>query len=486
MNDSVKPHFLVTFTRDPWSLLGAAIATVSSLLILTLFGVELMGWEGGLYVGILAFMVLPAVFVAGLILIPFGIWRRRRREAIAREKGTPVPVDFPVLDFNVRRLRTAAVAVLGLTAVNVVVLALATYKGIEVMDSTSFCGTACHSVMSPEYTTYQRSPHARVRCTECHIGSGASWFVKSKLAGAWQVVSVNMNLYPRPIPAPVHNLRPARDTCENCHWPTKFVGQRLKVLNRFAEDEKQTETKTVLLLKVGGTEAGRPQGIHWHVDPRVQIRYRSDRKREKISEVEFTAQGSPTRLFKAPAEPGSAPAQASAAGEGESWRTMDCMDCHNRPSHVYGAASNEVDRAFSQDRLDRSLPFLKREGMKVIQTEYPTTETGRAQIKKAIADFYAQTYPELWNTKKSAVEASAEELAHIWQTNVFPAMNIQWGTYPNFLGHTASPGCFRCHDNKHKSEDGKAISRNCGLCHTVLAEGEEDPEVLKQLSEAGE
>lgn len=486
MSESHKPSILATFARDPLSLLGAVIATVSSILILTLFGVEMMGWEGGLYVGILAFMVLPAFFIAGLILIPIGIWRRRRREAVARATGAPVPVDFPILDFNVPRLRTIAVVVLGLSAVNVVILAMTTYKGIEVMDSTSFCGTACHSVMSPEYTTYQRSPHARVRCTECHIGSGASWFVKSKLAGAWQVVSVNMNLYPRPIPSPVHNLRPARDTCENCHWPTKFVGQRLKVLSRFAEDEKQTETKTVLLLKIGGTEAGRPQGIHWHVDPRVKIRYRSDRKREKISEVEFSIQGSPTRLFKAPAEAGGASAPEAAAGEGDGWRTMDCMDCHNRPSHVYGTAGDELDRAFAQGRLDGSLPFLKREGMKAIQAEYPSTEAGRAQIKKSIADFYGQTYPELWSSKRAAVEANAEELAHIWQTNVFPSMNIKWGTYPNFLGHTSTPGCFRCHDNKHKGEDGKAITRSCTLCHTVLAEGEENPEVLKGLTEAGE
>ncbi len=478
MSDAAERRTLSTFARDPVSLLGALLATVSSLLILTLFGVEWMGWEGGLYVGILAFLVLPAFFVGGLLLIPVGLWRRRRREARAKALGQEVPADFPVLDFNLPRLRTLGVAVLAISGVNVIVLALATYKGVEVMDSTSFCGTACHSVMNPEYTTYQRSPHARVRCTECHIGSGAGWFVKAKLAGAWQVVSVNLNLYPRPIPSPVHSLRPARDTCENCHWPTKFVGQRLKVISHFGEDEKQTETKTVLLLKVGGTEAGRPQGIHWHVDPRVQIRFRSDLSRQKIGDVEFSIQGSPTKLFKPPAE---ASAHSAPGGEGEGWRTMDCIDCHNRPSHVYGTAENELDRAFAQSRLDRSLPFLKREGLKAVKATYPSTEVGRAQIKKAVVDFYAQSYAELFASKKAVIEASAEELAHVWASNVFPAMNIQWGTYPNFLGHTTSTGCFRCHDNKHKSEDGKAIARSCGLCHSLLADSEEEPEVLKQL-----
>lgn len=479
MSDAVKGSALVTFMRDPISLLGAVLATISALLILTLFGVELMGWEGGLYIGILAFLVLPAVFVGGLALIPFGIWRRRRREARARAMGAAVPVDFPILDFNRKRVRSIAVAVLGLSAANVVIIAVATYKGLEVMDSVSFCGNACHSVMSPEFTTYQRSPHARVRCVECHIGPGPSWFVKAKLQGAWQVVSVAFDLYPRPIASPVHSLRPARDTCENCHWPTKFVGQRLKVISHFSEDEKQTETKTVMLLKVGGTEAGRPHGIHWHVDPRVKIRFRSDLKREKIGDVEFAMAGSPTQVFKPPAD--GSPFGPEAPGDGEGWRTMDCIDCHNRPSHVYGTAENEIDRAFAQGRLDRTLPFLKREGLKVLRADFRSTEEGQAEIKRAIGNFYAQSYANIAVSKKADIEASAAELAHIWSTNVFPTMGIKWGTYPNFLGHTTTPGCFRCHDNKHKTADGKSISRSCGLCHSVLADEEEDPEVLKQL-----
>jgi hypothetical protein len=480
MANAGKKRALVAMTRDPVSLMGAALVTLSAILILTLFAMDELGFGTGPYVGIVAFMVLPAFFLLGLVLIPVGIWRRRRKERRATAAGTPFADNFPVLDFNVPRLRRIGAAVLLLSAVNVVILALVTFKGVEMMDSTSFCGKACHSVMAPEYTTYQRSPHSRVRCTECHIGPGASFFVKSKLSGAWQLVSVAFKLYPRPIPAPVHNLRPARDTCETCHWPTKFVGQRLKVISRFGEDEPQTETKTVLLLKVGGTEAGRPQGIHWHVDPRVQIRYRSDPRREQIGDVELSLQGSPTRVYRAPAE-AAAPARGGNEGANSDWRTMDCIDCHNRPTHVYGNAEDELDRALAEGRIDRTLPFLKREGLKALRGEYSSEEAGRAQIRKAIADFYAQSYTALAASKRAGIETSGEELARIWATNVFPQMNIKWGTYPSFLGHTFAPGCFRCHDNKHKSEGGQSISRDCGLCHALLANAEENPEILKQL-----
>jgi nitrate/TMAO reductase-like tetraheme cytochrome c subunit len=172
-----------------------------------------------------------------------------------------------VIDLNVGRTRTLLLLFMALTLVNVVILAVSTYKAVEVMDSTKFCGQACHSVMAPEFTTYQRSPHSRVACVECHIGPGAGWFVKSKLSGSWQLISVSLDLYPRPIPTPVHNLRPARDTCEQCHWPNKFVGDRLKVITRFRDDEANTPEKTVLLLRVGGMQGRESKGIHWHVDP---------------------------------------------------------------------------------------------------------------------------------------------------------------------------------------------------------------------------
>jgi hypothetical protein len=469
--------FLITLTRDPLGLAGAALTSASAVLFLILYGIELVGPEGrGPYRGIVTFLIIPGFFVLGLLLIPFGLWRERRRERLAKERGEAVP-GFPVIDLNRSSTRKAALIFVVLSAVNLVILSVGTYKGLEVMDSTAFCGAACHTVMEPEYTTYHRSAHARVKCVECHIGAGAGWFVKSKLSGSWQVVSVAFNLYPRPIPAPVHNLRPARETCEECHWPNKFVGDRFKVNTHFSEDEQNTEVKTVLVLKVGGRQAGRSLGIHWHVDPDHTVRYRADENRETIFEVEMIDQDGATTRWRGPeADSG----EAAAA----SWRTMDCVDCHNRPSHVYRMPAAELDAALLDERIDASLPFIRREGLEALETEYPSQEAARDGIAAAITQFYADSFPEVAAARAEAVAAAGEELGNIWSWNVFPSMNITWGTYRNHIGHpdmSSETGCFRCHGGEHVTEDGDMISMDCATCHSLLAQEEEDPEVLRTL-----
>jgi len=469
--------FLITITRDPLGLAGAALTSASAVLFLVLYGIDLVGPEGsGPYRGIITFLIIPAFFVVGLLLMPVGLWRERRRERLAEERGEAAPA-FPVIDLNRSRTRKALLIFVALTAVNLVVLSVGTYKGLEVMDSTAFCGAACHSVMQPEYTTYQRSPHARVKCVECHIGAGADWFVKSKLSGSWQVVSVAFNLYPRPIPAPVHNLRPARETCEECHWPQKFVGDRFKVNTHFSEDETNTETKTVLVLKVGGRQAGRSHGIHWHVDPKNTVRYRADEKRQTMYEVEMTYTGGQITHWKGPEADSPEAAEAG-------WRTMDCVDCHNRPSHVYRMPAEELDAALLGERIDASLPFIRREGLTALETEYPSHESAREGIAKAIANFYAESYPDIASRRAEAIAIAGEALGDIYCWNVFPEMNVTWGTYKNHIGHpdmSAEVGCFRCHGGEHMTEEGEMISMDCTTCHSLLAQEEEDPDVLRTL-----
>ena len=472
-------RFFASLTRHPLSLLGAALTTASAVVILAIFLFGLAGFEGGPYSGILAYLVLPGFFVLGLAMIPIGLRLQRRREAIAAAGGAPVK-GLPVIDLNVPRVRRSFLTFTGLTVANVMILGLVGYKGIETLDSTPFCGQACHSVMDPEFTAYSRSPHARVHCVDCHIGPGADWFVKSKLSGAWQVVSVNLNLYPRPIPTPVHNLRPARETCEQCHWPEKFVGDRLRVRTHYDEDEANTEKKSVLLVKVGGLKrqddvAGSiSQGIHWHIDRNIQIRYLSDESRENIYEVEMKRADGSIEKYAREKKP--------EAGEKTEWRTMDCVDCHNRPTHIYRLPQNELDAAIEVGKIDRSLPFIKREGMKALQVDYPSHEAAKKGIAQQIAAFYAASYPEVARSKQAQVEAAGKELGFIYSVNVFPSMNIKWGTYPNHIGHQDFPGCFRCHDDELKSASGRKIEQDCTQCHSLLAMEEENPEILAQLN----
>jgi NapC/NirT cytochrome c family, N-terminal region len=469
----VLKSFFIALTRNAVSLIGAAIVTASGILIVTLFVMEAFGYRGSPYIGILAYVILPAIFVAGLVLIPIGIARERRRQRRAAAHGAAAPA-FPVIDLNDNRTRSRALVFTALTAANIVILATATYKGVETMDSTRFCGQACHSVMQPEYTAYQRSPHASVRCAECHIGPGADWFVKSKLSGSWQLIAVTFNLYPRPIPTPVHSLRPARETCEQCHWPAKFVGDRLKVIDSFADDEANTPAKTVLLMHVGGRQGVAAQGIHWHVDKGVQIRYLSDEKRETIYEVELhRADGTVSRFMAEGAKP---PA-------GAAWRVMDCVDCHNRPSHTFRLPEAEVDRAIVEGKIDRGLPFVHRESVRLLKVPYPSHEAARRAIADGLAAFYRQQYPQVATGKATAIRDAAAALDTIYRSNVFPSMKISWGAYPNHIGHENSPGCFRCHDDSHKTADGQTISQDCSTCHSLLAMQEEDPEILKQLEQ---
>jgi len=253
----VRP--LVYLSHNVISRAGVVLTTTAAVTLLLTYAFQLSGYQPNPYVGILLFLIFPGIFVAGLVLIPLGIVRDFRRQ---RRLGL-LPAAYPTVDFRDRRLRQTALFIAVMTAINIPIFAYASYYGTTYMESVQFCGQTCHRVMAPEYTAYQRSPHARVACVECHIGPGAPWFVRSKLSGSYQVLAVTFNLYPRPIPTPVRNLRPARETCEECHWPEKFSGDKLVVKTKYGDDEKNSATKTVLLLHIGGKSGSRQfVGIH--------------------------------------------------------------------------------------------------------------------------------------------------------------------------------------------------------------------------------
>lgn len=458
----------VVFLGSNWiSLAGVVLVTTGGFMWLVLLPTMLKSGGRDPYLGILHFMLLPAVFFAGLGLIPLGIWWAKKRN-----KGQLPPV-FPPIDLKNSRFRKLIAFFAVTTVLNVVIGTQLLYSAVNHMESVSFCGQTCHVVMKPEFTAYQNSPHARVDCVSCHIGPGANWFVKSKISGSWQVISVTLNLYPRPIETPIKDLRPARETCEICHWPQKYGGDRVRVLDKFADDEASSHTKTVLLMHIGGGNGY--QGIHGaHMGPGVVMRYApKDRKRMEIPWVEYTKNGE-TVTYKAEGYKGDGPGNMEV-------RTMDCMDCHNRPSHTFELPGRALDRALASGEIDRSLPFAKKTALEVIQKVYKNTEESEREIIAQFKAFYENNHPDVFAAKKAAVERSAKAVLSVYAKNVFPDMNVQWGVYPNHLGHEDFPGCFRCHDGRTGSKEGREITMDCDNCHKTLAMEEDSPKVLTDL-----
>jgi nitrate/TMAO reductase-like tetraheme cytochrome c subunit len=344
------------------------------------------------------------------------------------------------------------------------------YKAYTFTDSVSFCGQLCHSVMNPEFVAYQQSPHARVACVDCHVGAGATWYVKSKLSGARQVFKTALGTFPRPIPTPVHNLRPAAETCETCHWPKKFYGAQLKVFNHFDSDEKNTPRQIRLLIKTGGGDpaTGEPEGIHWHMNISNEISYvAADEERQVIPYVYAKdMQGRVTEYF---AKDSTLSKDQIAKAER---RRMDCVDCHNRPTHIYVAPEVSVDRSLLAHRMDISLPFLKQQSIAALTGKYDTTPAAIQGIAKTIENFYADKYPDIARSKQPEIRNAVEELQRIYKLTFFPEMKVDWRTHPNNIGHLYFPGCFRCHDGNHVSPEGKVIPKDCNTCHTVLGQME--------------
>jgi hypothetical protein len=317
-----------------------------------------------------------------------------------------------------------------------------------------------------------------VGCVQCHIGPGAGWFVQSKLSGVRQVFAVALGTYSRPIPSPVHHLRPARETCEQCHWPQRFVGDKLLVRTKFLDDEKSTPSTTVLVLKIGGRAGTGSVGIHGrHLDDQERISYVStDGRRAVIPTVTYRADDG--KLVDYVSEDVKVSPADLARGE---VRRMDCIDCHNRPSHAFELPERAMDRAIELGKVSRELPYIKKKAVELLRAEYPDRPTAERQIGQGLADFYRTGYPEVYRDQRSLVESTSLAVQAIYLRNVFPDMKLGWGAHPNHIGHEDSPGCFRCHDESHKTAGGATITQDCNACHTILAQDETNPKVLSDL-----
>jgi len=426
------------------------------------------------YAGIVLFLILPAFFVLGLILMPIGGLLRRHKLSKSGELPTVYP-RFNLADPIVRK--TALLVVLA-TFINIIIFSAASYKGTQYMDSANFCGEACHTVMQPEYTAYLNSPHSHVACVECHIGPGASWFVRAKVSGAKRVFAVTFHDYPTPIPPPLDQLRAARATCEQCHSPQRFIGNKLLIRTHYQDDEQNSVLKTVLVMKVGGPDTTGMVGIHGHhLDPGVQISYvATDRKRQVIPQVTYVDPQGKVTVFNS-TDTKVTPAEL-AHGE---HRVMDCLDCHNRPAHTFQLPNAALNQALAGQSISADLPYIKKEALLAIKPNYPDRDTARKRIAEALRSFYQTNYPKIVASQDAKLESSIRGVQAVYLHNIFPQMKVTWGTYSNDLGHTDSPGCFRCHDGNHVSADGKTIPNDCDTCHDLLAVDEKNPKILADL-----
>jgi hypothetical protein len=452
---------------NPLSLVGSILAGVSVVIILFfLIGMWLFDIVGS-YLGLFVFIIMPVFLILGLILIPVGMVRRTRRMKQLEGTGKAIGI---VLDMNNRRHWNATAIFIFCTFFFLLLTGIGSYQAFHYTESNEFCGTLCHKVMEPEYEAYQGSAHARVNCVECHVGTGASWYVKSKLSGLYQVYSVLAKKYPTPIETPIHNLRPARETCERCHWPQKFYSYKLENERHFLTDSANTEWNIQLKMKIGPqySALGLTEGIHWHINPDVKIEYiASSRKRESLPWVRYvnTATGDTTKyndIYETLDE---------AAMDTLELRVMDCLDCHNRPSHHFLPPQEFTDLLIASGEIPSVLPEVKRLAMEVFSNRFGDRDSAHRFIAERIGEFYETNYPEIADQEQPLIRQAAAGFITGYSRNMFPEMKVSWDAYPNQIGHVEFNGCFRCHNGNHESEDGQVIPRDCNLCHTILGQG---------------
>ncbi|HEY0946372.1 MAG TPA: NapC/NirT family cytochrome c [Opitutaceae bacterium] len=464
-------------TRPPsiwknWiSLAGAILGGAALFAFILLFAIDQFGpGAGNPYVGVLSYLVAPGFGALGVALILVGAWLRRRQ--LARNPNArlhPLAID---LSRSADRRRLGWFALGAMTFL--FFTSLGSYQTYQFTESVEFCGQVCHRIMSPEATAHRDGAHARVACVDCHIGHGATWYVKAKVNGAHQVWASLRDNYSRPVPTPIANLRPARETCEECHWPEKFVGNIDRTYRRFLADDETSPFTVRLLLHVGGAaeKHGPVGGIHWHINPDNKVEYyASDPQRLTIPWIRVTDREGKVTVYKTDEFTEEPPERDI--------RTMDCLDCHNRPAHNFRSPNDAVDQALAYERIDRSLPAVKRTVVELLTKPYATAAEATAALEKSLRETYAaQTGPGLDRTIATVTE--------IYQANFFPEMKADWSAYPVHAGHKDSPGCFRCHSSEHKAvgnPERTVPASDCQSCHTITAQGSGDD--LAQFSLTG-
>jgi hypothetical protein len=473
----MRKEHLPSLAHNWISLTGAVIAVVTGIGIVFLLVFSLAARTINPYLGILLYMVLPSFLVAGLLLVPIGMFMRWRR---LQRRGEILYRKWPRVDLNDKKHRKAALIFSAGTFIFVVISAVGIYQAYHYTDSVSFCGLTCHSVMKPEFTTYKDSPHARVKCVACHIGPGAGWYARSKFSGLYQVYATLADKYPRPIPTPISDLRPAQETCEQCHWPSQFYGGQQRQFNYYFYDEANTHWQINMLVKTGGgsPKTSQTSGIHWHMNIENKVEYVArDRKRQDIPWIRITDRKTgKVVVYKDTSRPLSAKELLYAKP-----RKMDCMDCHNRPSHNFHSPDYAVDLDMLTGKIDSYLPWIKSVAVNALAGDYATGPAAEKEIIRTIQDFYRLKYPEIYLRRKGEINGSIRAVVTSFTRNVFPEMKARWSAYPDNIGHFIFRGCMRCHDGNHKSDDGSVVAHDCRTCHIILLQGSREKSEVADL-----
>jgi transposase len=452
---------------NPVSLVGLVIAVFNTGFIVFLSVVEAFSKRVHPYADLVIWLLLPGLVLIGVVLMIIGIRQQRRKE----REGAQEERRLLSIDFNDPHHRKTAFAVLTVFLLLSLLYAFVGYKAYEFTESNTFCAMMCHRVMGPEHRSHDYSVHAEIACVDCHIGSGARYFFVYKLKGTRQLFDVMFDRYPRPIPTPVRDLRPSQDVCENCHGPKYQINQRLESRIYFLSDIKNTRKTINLLLKMGQTAAmpDRPPKMHWHYSTTEEIAYAAtDRARTIIPWIKVKRLDGKERVYRS-IESKITDAEVGKAEK----RKMDCVDCHNRSGHPYNPPDVIVNALLSLKRVDPGLPGIKGMAVKALDAVYASREDAMKGINSSIRDFYKKTYTAWSPEKEKAVASTIVVLQRAYDRNYDPSMKVSWKNFPNNQGHRFSPGCFRCHDGKHRSDDGVVLSRDCSLCHLLIErEGE--------------
>jgi len=463
------------------SFIGTVIAGLSLFLIIFVSVIGYVYADTSSYLGIFTYIILPGFMLIGLIIIPIGMMievrRRKTRELKYIRKG------WPIIDLNVTKYRNAIAIFSVGTIVLLIISSIGSYEAFHYTESNEFCGTLCHEVMEPEHVAYQNSPHAKVGCVDCHVGTGATWYMRSKLSGLRQVYAVLTDDFSRPIETPIHNLRPAQETCEECHWPEKFYARQLRQTKHYLADSLNTQWNLNLQMKIGPEHSalGLSEGIHWHINPDVKIEYVSKRdRRENIPWVKYTnLETGEVTLFENEEEALNEEKMAAAEV-----REMDCMDCHNRPSHHYYTPQEFIDEALIAGDIPDDLPYIKKIAMDLFIDPYDHRDTAKQTIRDYTKEYYAENMPEVLATREADIDKAIESIINEFSHNIFPEMGVSWDEYESHIGHKTYDGCFRCHDDKHESESGKVISMDCNICHTIVSQGSPGSEQFANVNDA--